>query len=647
MDAFRPILRRIGVVPADNHARIRSRGALRRGVDKRPNQAFWVVQRTLFALAFFGYTQNAVAYQPFLTETGKRVHWESLIIPIEIGDDPADLAHDAAVETIQAAMLTWQSLPCHPLNLLYVGEPKGKFYAVDGHNRILWMNGLWPGSPAELALTVVTHDEATGQIVDADILMNDAGFLFGTAGFDDPLTYDLAGTITHELGHLLGLDHSQKADATMTSEIDILTVGSLSSLHPDDIVGLCSLYEPRPLGTGRQSGHVRPDLDGYPHRQTPASGLAGGLSLAFFEGFTDWVKNATVASVGPSPTGMISAMKQRTQADEGRLTRLAVWIGLGAIVVCRRSRFFFIPGVVFVLTYFHACEPDEQFANDNQESADKHELESEITADMSDWVDTLETPDTHFMDEAPEQPKTNLTELFAQQACWAIKSVTTRGFYSTFGEVSLNWPDTSDASGPRLRFEPDGRLRQQWQPTLLEPDNGCTSATIYTTDGDKVTWTTTTASTYCPGEQNDREETWTAVASANGELELTLTSSAWELGTTGRLQQPATWVLAPCNDFSPEPCPPVVQPVKCELSCHGESPPDNAEPAYFLSCSPHFDAASCTQWATSATNPQVTEQKCKIGCYEVVCSVDLSVSSGSIGGCKEERTGISCSYGDL
>lgn len=74
-----------------------------------------------------------------------------------------------------------------------------------------------------LALTTTTYDIRTGRLYDADIELNDAGFYFTTA--DSPVcgevpsqacaATDVESTLTHELGHLLGLDHSQRTDSTM------------------------------------------------------------------------------------------------------------------------------------------------------------------------------------------------------------------------------------------------------------------------------------------------------------------------------------------------------------------------------------------------------------------------------------------------
>lgn len=76
-----------------------------------------------------------------------------------------------------------------------------------------------------IAITLTTYDERSGIIYDSDIELNSDGFFFTTAdvgGTCSPplstegcVSTDIQNTMTHEIGHLVGLDHTNLAASTM------------------------------------------------------------------------------------------------------------------------------------------------------------------------------------------------------------------------------------------------------------------------------------------------------------------------------------------------------------------------------------------------------------------------------------------------
>ncbi|QRK07951.1 matrixin family metalloprotease [Archangium violaceum] len=76
----------------------------------------------------------------------------------------------------------------------------------------------WDSDARTIALTLTTYDEKSGIIYDSDIQLNASGFVFTTVdspqcippatGRDNTcVSTDLQNTMTHEIGHLIGLDH--------------------------------------------------------------------------------------------------------------------------------------------------------------------------------------------------------------------------------------------------------------------------------------------------------------------------------------------------------------------------------------------------------------------------------------------------------
>jgi hypothetical protein len=113
----------------------------------------------------------------------------------------------------------------------------------DMENRVVFRADAWPAElgPETLALTSAVYRRTTGAIVDADIDLNGVDHLWSTTtppldGHDD-----VANTLTHELGHVLGFAHSDAGDATMFARADLAET-TKRDLAEDDIIAVCDVY---------------------------------------------------------------------------------------------------------------------------------------------------------------------------------------------------------------------------------------------------------------------------------------------------------------------------------------------------------------------------------------------------------------------
>jgi len=106
-----------------------------------------------------------------------------------------------------------------------------------------------------ISFTNVTTSVTTGEILEADMMFNPAAG-FSTEATTPPNVSDLQAVATHEIGHMLGLDHTPLASAIMFP----LVVGRSFSrtLTSDDMIGVSTLY-PTAAFTARGSieGTVR------------------------------------------------------------------------------------------------------------------------------------------------------------------------------------------------------------------------------------------------------------------------------------------------------------------------------------------------------------------------------------------------------
>jgi hypothetical protein len=137
-------------------------------------------------------------------------------------------------------------------------------------NIVAFRDDSWEHQDAEdaLALTSMSFNERTGDILDADIEIN-AAVPITTSSDVPPSGYDLLSILTHEAGHFLGLAHSPLPTATM---YPIYQQGTADwrTLSDDDIAGICAIYPP--------------DRAALPCDFTPPGGFASECALAVTKG---------------------------------------------------------------------------------------------------------------------------------------------------------------------------------------------------------------------------------------------------------------------------------------------------------------------------------------------------------------------------
>lgn len=120
--------------------------------------------------------------------------------------------------------------------------------SLSGRNDIYFSNDpIFFSSTSVLAVTESTFNDSTGNIIEADIIIKDS-VLFSNSKTSSPYIGDI---FSHEIGHLLGLDHSSLAFSTMFYKL----VRGQNSISYDDQLAADTLYSYQ-RATGVISGKV-------------------------------------------------------------------------------------------------------------------------------------------------------------------------------------------------------------------------------------------------------------------------------------------------------------------------------------------------------------------------------------------------------
>jgi len=177
---------------------------------------------------------------------GQGLHWTDPCITVYLHEAGSDeVGGEADIDAEKASLKTWSQVECSAASVQFGGRTNatvtGYFEEEVPMNMIIFREKAWPYSERPVAYTSVTYDPKTGVIVDADIEMNGEDYAFTADGENEPWKIDIQNTVTHELGHVLGLDHSDDPAATMFKSAEPGETYK-STLSEDDTEGICTLY---------------------------------------------------------------------------------------------------------------------------------------------------------------------------------------------------------------------------------------------------------------------------------------------------------------------------------------------------------------------------------------------------------------------
>lgn len=194
-------------------------------------------------LGTFMGSNTAHAYLLKSTRTGHRVRWNTSEVTLFV--DPKLQQRFGTKQTEEALTMAteaWRGLSNVP-DIVVSDKAALGYQAAQRTNGVYLMNP-WPFAKEQLAVTVSTYD-LDGQMLGADVLVNgESEYAMLPDGDDHPgmTQHDLAAVLTHEMGHVLGLDESpDDQSATMWPYIRGGDVHQ-RTLSEDDETGIVEAY---------------------------------------------------------------------------------------------------------------------------------------------------------------------------------------------------------------------------------------------------------------------------------------------------------------------------------------------------------------------------------------------------------------------
>ncbi|MDP7061777.1 MAG: IPT/TIG domain-containing protein [Planctomycetota bacterium] len=224
--------------------------------DRRPRK--WLRGAAVF-LAFvvgFGAAEAYVRIQI----NGKNLQWANPSITWRLNANGSDdINDDSHIAAIEHGFQAWEDISGS--NIAFTRGADTNDVAPGASSHIVAFDenntsGYFPGGSGIVAITPITFDTGSGNILDADILFNGSQYSFSTDG--SPGTFDVQDVLSHEIGHFIGLDHSPQISGTLWPY-----VSSRQWLHrsltTDDRSGAIAVA---PSGAqSRLTGRVRRDSD--------------------------------------------------------------------------------------------------------------------------------------------------------------------------------------------------------------------------------------------------------------------------------------------------------------------------------------------------------------------------------------------------
>lgn len=197
------------------------------------------------------------AYVISKTEAGKDIKWEvdsnELLIfsnPVPVGAKTAGISSSDVMTIFNESLNEWNNYTDFDLTTTYTTS------LPSTRNKMFFTSNTSYFGVGVLAVTEISYSVDTGIISNADIIINESAFSSIDYTKDETdssyLKAYLGDVFTHELGHFLGLSHSEVVGSSMVYSV----FKNQHTIHSDDYSGVLDNYN-KTLYAGSFNGTVK------------------------------------------------------------------------------------------------------------------------------------------------------------------------------------------------------------------------------------------------------------------------------------------------------------------------------------------------------------------------------------------------------
>jgi predicted Zn-dependent protease len=164
----------------------------------------------LFSIALCGPATAHAKTELLKTKPGSVVHWAGAVITvaIDVSARSKTVGPDDLASALARAVQTWNAVRAEQprFSVATAGQPDVT---------IRFCRGRWQGETIDLGRSKFTASLHDGTVTAATVEINECDHAFAPPDRPAGTPYDLQAVLTHELGHVLGLGHSNNHAALM------------------------------------------------------------------------------------------------------------------------------------------------------------------------------------------------------------------------------------------------------------------------------------------------------------------------------------------------------------------------------------------------------------------------------------------------